>query len=98
MCMLTTDRQTVNNYSSHVPPPHPRANLLQFEYIINGIKVAETVDILKLSAIAPRKSCKKDCTIQKHTYIITCPFVMHYNDTTQSQKVNLTLSDEKVNV
>ena len=41
---------------------------------------------------------QKDCTIQKLTYIITCPFVMHYNDVTQSKKINLTLFDEKVNV
>ena len=67
--------------------------------MINGIKVAETVDIIKLSAIAPRNLIlQKDCTIQKLTYISTYPFVMHYNDITQSHKLNLTLFDEKINV
>ena len=83
MCMPTTDRQTVNNYSS----PHPRANLLQFEYIINGIKVAETVYNFKLSAIALRKFVKSlyNSKTYIHHYMFVCYALQRYNADLESQ-------------
>ena len=73
MCMLTTDRQTVNNYSSHPP----RANLLQFQYKINGIiKVAETVDIFSFPLLHRGNLAKRlynsKTYIHVHHYMSVC--------------------------